>query len=184
MLPFLLSLASCFPAYESIYRPEAPDGKLIETMCHYNSGPGRWDGIEFVYGKVKAQVRAIINHDTKSKEDIGIRLSILIPEGSRAQFLSDKFIFLVEGGLPQILEHGDIHSSSHMKQNFGSIMTGGSVGRWNAPKPFWISLTAQQAQRTPFFLELPDLLVDGETFHFPKIYFTPEVATYFAPINC
>ena len=181
-----LLLTGCFPVSESVYRPEASGGKLVETTHRYNSGPGRWDMVEFSDGAVKLQIRA--SDKIEAKENVlEINLTMIIPDGSHVQPLSDRFIFLREGDLPRTLRAVEIHTwvrdtslkPRQVTETIESMAKSGEIQ--GSMGTYWIILTAPQPQRGPFYLEPPDLLIDGKTFRFPRIHFLPERTFYFFP---
>ena len=181
-----LLLTGCFPISESIYRPEAPGGKLVETTHGYNSGPGRWDMIEFSDGGLKLQIRATDKTESKERR-LEVILTMKISEASHVRPLSDKFIFQDEGGPPTTLRAAEIHTwvrdTSHkprqVTETIESMRVTGEIQ--GSMGTYWIILSVPQAERVPFYLEPPGLLIDERTFHFPRIHFLPERAFYFFP---
>jgi hypothetical protein len=76
-----ISLTACFPVAERIYQPKAQGGTVLESTCHYDSGPGRWDKIELTQGGVTIHVRV-----EEEQGQLFTRVSIFVPEGKTVSF--------------------------------------------------------------------------------------------------
>lgn len=179
-----LLVSGCYPVSENIYRPEAPGGKLLETSCNYNQGPGRWDKVELSQDKVRLQAQA-----TEINQELVISVTFIVPDGVTLQLAAPNF-YLFDAKERKALEPGeagfydrDRQPPGWRKQAPSDPMIGNTfAGRW---KPYDQQYTyffrlPPQKERSEFTLEVPQLKNNGKPASFPRIHFVPAKATYFA----
>jgi hypothetical protein len=179
-----LLVSGCFPIVENIYRPEASGGKLLETSCNYNQGPGRWDMIELSQEGVRMQVQA-----REINQQLKVSIKFLIPDGVTLQLVSTNFV-LSDGNPQKAIELGDVEFYELErqlpvinKQQLTDPMIGKTyAGKWKPyDKEFWTSLsTPSQQVRNAFTLEMPQIRINEKPTVFPLIRFSPSKAAYLA----
>ena len=179
----------CAPWVERIYRPEAPNGRLLETYCGYESGPGRWDRIELNEHGLSLRVRA-----ARIDNGIAFEVRFLIPEGITARLASTTFTISPVGNassvdvrveeirysLPGVFyQWQSMPVDARMDGKSVQASRGKSKGTYR--QIYSMSFAIQGFDGNPsFILRLPLIEVNGKSRKFSEVRFAPATETYIA----
>lgn len=166
---------------ERIYQPEAQGGNLLETSCHYDSGPGRWDKIELNQDGIILHARA---EDVQGQ--LTVEISLFVTEGQVIRFVHpDVKLSLADAsssvGIGAISSYG--LAGKRAEQESTAIMLGGKeVGNFRSKRAgvnskkysTLLKIPAHQGS-TSFTLTLPTLQSDTHAINFPSIHFRPSL---------
>ncbi len=184
-----LFLTGCIPLSRSIYKPSAEGGKLLETMCRYNSGPGIWDEIQF--SRLDVEINFKVWRVDGLKDRISIELEI--PEGKMVQFASSS----VAIASPALREPINLVATTFYRfeapktrgepyevvnQPISTPITGGGNGR--KKRLVYVKFEASDGLPDSFDLTPPEILINGAPINLPKIKFDWGKTVYLASINC
>lgn len=184
-------LAGCFPNTTDIYRPEASGGILRETMCGFRSGPGIWDEVEFSQFGIRVQVSV-----GKRKDDFIVNEKLIIPEGLSATISSGTAtIYLASSSAKinlQVRDHVWVNGEPRTLPLPNSVLVGktfhdGRKDRYTGQDQnlsYYFTFITKEAIGEEFYVELPEIVVNGNAMTLPRIHFHHEKITLLSPINC
>jgi hypothetical protein len=184
-----LSLTGCVPWVRSIYKPSAEGGKLLETMCRYNSGPGIWNKIQF--SRLDVEINFQVWRVKDMKDAISIELDI--PEGKTVKFASSSAT-IVSPSLHEPLKliattfywfeapktRGEHYET--MRRPIGTPIIGDGNGR--KKRSIYVKFEANESLPDSFELTSPEILINETSINLPKIKFDWGKTVYLPSINC
>jgi hypothetical protein len=182
----LSGVAGCtVPWVAQIYRPDAPNAKLLESSCAWQSGPGLWDIIEIAEQGLTVRVHAQDRDDR-----IAFEVRFLIPADITAKLVSPNFTVVprnksapVKAAPREIKYSPPAYYYAWRELSIDAVMRGetliGPVATSRAIYSLSFSIPAWR-ERSPFSLELPPIQINGEARAFSKIDFTPATEAYLA----
>jgi len=169
------------PYTKEIYRPQAVGGKLLESSCRYNSGPGQWDTVEFDRAGARIRFSAFNGYYGPT-----LFVSITLLEGDTAE-ISPPTAMLTS---PAFSEPVRLLAKSYSWYEQGQEKTQPIDEKiivrnvLNIRRNYYISFRADQTLPEAFEVIPPQILLNGKPIELPPIKFNWEKALMFMTINC
>jgi len=163
-------LCSCvpIPLVTDIYEPSANNGKLLDSMCGYNQGPGIWDKLEFKFNKTKLRVRAFDFNDKTIR--ISVSLFTRGKELTQYKWGSNELILTTNGSRSVI-------SSPQQSDKSIDLTIEDTSSQY-----FYID--TNKTEEGVFNLRLPQLFLNDKKIDIPIINFKPSTSWYVITLNC
>lgn len=181
MTAIVLLLSGCMPVIEGLYQPQADGGKVLETMCRYNSGPGRWDTIEFQRAGAVIRFKAV-----NAPQGNLLRMSIALQTGDVAQFTSPAVqlnSLALREPFALVANHYVWYArGKRNEQSFPAKIVGERYG--NTQITYYIDFVAPRDLPVDFEVAPINFLVNDVPMELPKIRFHWEKTLLLMPINC
>ena len=185
-LLFGISFVACAPVMETIYRPSAPEGIIVGTLCHGMAGPK--EKINFSRNGVVAGVFA---KPATSAKRARLVVSIEVQEGSIVWISTNEFKLRSNSGevtilRPKLINYYDetpvIKTMPVMAPLEGETWrrrSGQAFGRI-----FFIDIEFAAPDEANFYLRLPPIRINEKSTEFPEILFHREKDAHVLPLNC
>lgn len=165
-------LAGCFS--REIYKPNASEGKLLETWYHANSGYGQWDEIEFDREGVHIAVQVVVGNI--------MSLAFSIPEGMKVE-LPIPVVTIQSSDVKDVLKLQadqyywyEASSGDRQTRRIEEPMIGqrhqDKWSRWH--RSSIVIFKIPQSITSDFAAIFPTILVNGKEVTIPNIHFHRE----------
>ena len=177
-----LLLAACVPTpfFTAIYEPSSRHGKLLDSQCGYNSGPGIWDKLELDIDGNKLYVRADKSNNGSFKLVTTFYAKSSIPTDI-IKWESNSLVVIPNENIKSI--SGPYYLQNNNKKRNIELTSEVEVNNLWYRNQYFIYDVIRSTDDN-FSIKLPSLYINNKKYEIPVISFKPSTSWYFVTINC